>query len=53
MSSQQFIHTRLLSVKTVLDTYMYWGFTDENEEKIMVMWSLLNMQKMKTVVTNI
>lgn len=40
MSSQQFIHTRLLSVKTVLDTYMYWGFTDENEEKIMVMWSL-------------
>lgn len=45
MSSQQFLHKHLLSAKMVLDTYMYWGFTDENEEKFMVMWSLLNMQK--------
>lgn len=53
MSSQQFIHKHLLSAKTVLGICMYWGFNDENEEKLAVMWSLLNMQKMKTVVTNI
>lgn len=50
MSNQQFIHKHLLSAKTVLDTYIYWGF---NEEKFTVMWSLLNMQKMKTIATNL
>lgn len=53
MSNQQFIHKHLLSAKTVLDTYIYWGFNDENEEKFTVMWSLLNMQKMKTIATNL